>query len=43
MYIQLKIELLKCCLCRSILLDAQKERTDPGDDDAESDDSDSAI
>ena len=34
MYCQLKIELLKCWLCQSILSDAQKERTDPGDDDA---------
>ena len=38
MYVQLKIELLKCLLCQSIRLDAQKERTDPGDDGAESDD-----
>ena len=31
--------LLKCWLCQSILSDAQKERTDPVDDDAKSDDS----
>ena len=41
MYVQLKIELLKCWLCQSILSDAQKERTAPGDDDAESDSSSS--
>ena len=39
MYVLLKIELLKCWLCQSILSDAQKERTAPGDDDAGSDDS----
>ena len=42
MYVLLKIELLKCWLCQSILSDAQKERTAPGDDNAESDDSSSS-